>query len=130
MQYLYKSRLLARPVKAIQITAQQIGERAAVLDLSTTMSPYFERIYKSQRAVAREMTDLGMYPRSARQGEGLHFPRMVTDVPFRITEMGVEIDADGSIIVFLEGFPISVIEQAGGVLEQLAQALYAPLTIR
>ncbi len=55
--------------KAIQITAQQIGERAEVPDLSTTLSPYFERIYKSQRAVAREMTELGMHLRAARQGE-------------------------------------------------------------
>lgn len=162
--------------KAIQLTAQRIGERAEVPDLSTTLSPYFERIYKSQRAVAREMTELGVHLRAARQGEALRLPRVVTDapVPFRITEMGTRgntegliaqplsncrlnlnrvqqeyqvrgmgypqeveiegmtfvIDTDGSIMIFLEGFPRAVIEQAGGALDQLARNLYEPATFR
>ncbi|XGV96560.1 MAG: hypothetical protein ACAF41_27990 [Leptolyngbya sp. BL-A-14] len=161
--------------KAIQITAQLVGERAEVSNLSTTLSPYFERIYKSQRGVAKEMTALGRYLREARQGEVLRLPRVVTDapVPFRVMELGVRgnpegliaqplgacrlnldrvqqeyqvrgigypkeveiegitfvIDTDGSIIVFLEGFPMSVIEQAGVALEQLVHALYVPLAV-
>ncbi len=161
--------------RGIQTTAQLLGERAEVADLSTTLSPYFERIDKSQRGVAKEMTALGRHLREARQGEVLRLPRVVTDVsvPFRLMELGVRgnpegllaqpltacrlnldrvqqeyqvrgvgypkeveiegitfiVDADGSIIVFLEGFPMSVIEQVRLVLEQLAYDLYMPLEV-
>ena len=162
--------------KAIQMTAQLIGEQAEVPDLSVVLSPYFERIYKSQRGVAKEMTGLGLHLRHARQGEVLRPTSMVTDVlvPFQMMELGVRgnleglivqplttcclnldrvrqeyqvrgigypkevqiegitfvVDADGSIIVFLEGFPASVVEQARSALEHLARALYAPATFR
>lgn len=156
--------------KAIQTTAQLIGERAEVADLPAILSPYFERIYKTQRGVAKEITELGIHLRYAMQGEVLRPPRVVTDtpVPFRVTELGIRgnpeglvaqpltncslnldrvrneysvrglgypleveiegiifiIEADLSVITFLEGFPTSVIEQVRSAIEQLAYDLY------
>ncbi len=158
--------------KAIQTMARLIGERVEEANLSAVLSPYLERIYKSQRGVAKEMTKLGIQLRDARQGEVLRPPRAMsnTSVPFRITELGIRgnpegliaqplaacrlnlervrqeyrvqglgypkevqiegitfvVDADGSVIIFLEGFPASVIEQARSALEQLAYTLYDP----
>ncbi len=56
---------------------------------------------------------------------GMGYPREV-----EIEGMTFVVDADGSIMIFLEGFPRSVIEQAGVALEQLAHALYDPATFR
>jgi hypothetical protein len=39
------------------------------------------------------------------------------------------VEADSSIITFLEGFPDAVVEQAKVALEQLAHDLYAPLEV-
>lgn len=159
--------------KAIQLTAQRIGEQVEIADLPSVLSPYFERIYRSQRPVAKEIVELGMRLRQARQGEVLRFPKIVTDapVPFRVTELGIRwnpegliaqplaacrlnldrmrqeyqarglgypweieiedfvfiVEADCTIITFLEGVPASVAEQAKSALEQLAYNLYAPL---
>lgn len=52
--------------------------------------------------------------------------------PWEVAIEGITfvIEADGSIITFLEGFPDAVIEQARAALEQLAHDLYAPLSVR
>ena len=159
--------------KAVQTTTQLIQERVETSDLPFDLSPYFERISHSQRWVAKEMTELGLRLRQARQGEVLRSPRVVLDAPvsFRVTELGTRgtpegliasplaacrlnldevrqeyrvrglgypweveveeitfvVEADGSIITFLEGFPGSVIEQARVALEQLAHELYEPI---
>ena len=199
--------------KALQTTTQLIQERVETADLPFDLSPYLERIYRSQRWVAREMTELGLRLRQAQHGEVLRSPRVVLDAPvsFRVTELGTRgtpkgliaypltacrlnrvgdifpaalrrssracnpnlgfgiksasiprplaagflildeirqeyrvrglgypweveveeitfvVEADGSIITFLEGFPDSVIEQARSALNQLAQDLYEPI---
>ena len=159
--------------KALQTTTQLIQERVETADLPFDLSPYLERIYRSQRWVAREMTELGLRLRQAQHGEVLRSPRVFLDAPvsFRVTELGTRgtpkgliaypltacrlnldeirqeyrvrglgypweveveeitfvVEADGSIITFLEGFPDSVIEQARSALNQLAQDLYEPI---
>ena len=59
------------------------------------------------------------------QVRGIGYPKEV-----QIEGITFVVDADGSIIVFLEGFPASVVEQARSALEHLARALYAPATFR
>ena len=53
---------------------------------------------------------------------GLGYPWEV-----EVEEITFVVEADGSILTFLEGFPDSVIEQARVALEQLAHELYIPL---
>ena len=159
--------------KAVQTTTQLIQERVETADLPFDLSPYFERISHSQRWVAREMTELGLRLRQARQGEVLRSPRVILDAPvsFRVTELGTRgtlegliaspltdcrlnldemrqeyrvrglgypweveveeitfvVEAEGSILTFLAGFPDSVIEKARVALEQLAHELYEPI---
>jgi hypothetical protein len=160
---------------AIQTTTQLLEARTATA-IPCNLSPYFARIARSLRWVAKEMTDLGLRLQAGRQGEVMRAPKVVYDapVPFQITELGsrghseglivypladcrldlervqqsyrvqasrgypweVEsegitfvVEADSSIITFLEGFPDSLLAQAGADLEQLAQHLYAPLAV-
>lgn len=40
--------------KAIQLTSQQISEQVEGADLSSTLAPYFERTYRSQRPIAKD----------------------------------------------------------------------------
>ncbi|MBD2077910.1 hypothetical protein H6F86_29295 [Phormidium sp. FACHB-592] len=51
--------------------------------------------------------------------------------PWEVESEGITfvVEADSSIITFLEGFPDAVIEQAKAALEQLAHDLYAPLEV-
>ena len=157
----------------MQTTTQLIQERVETADLPFDLSPYFERISHSQRWVAREMTELGLRLKQARQGEVLRSPRVILDAPvsFRVTELGTRgtlegliaspltdcrlnldemrqeyrvrglgypweveveeitfvVEAEGSILTFLAGFPDSVIEKARVALEQLAHELYEPI---
>lgn len=159
--------------KAVQITSQKIQERTEPARLQLDLSLYFQRIYRSQRLVAREMTELGFRLQQAWQGEILRPPRVITNalVPFEIAELGLRevpegliaypltlcqlnmeqvhqdyqvhgmnfpwevvvnefvfvVEADGSIITFLEGFPSSFFEQSQAALIHLATALYIPL---
>ena len=160
---------------AIQTTMQLLEAQAATVDQGD-LSPYWARIARSLRWVAKEMTTLGLRLQAARQGEVMRAPKVVHDapVPFQITELGtwgypeglivhpltdcrldlerirqsyrvqasqgypweVEsegitfvVEADSSIITFLEGFPDAVVEQAKVALEQLAHDLYAPLEV-
>jgi hypothetical protein len=157
--------------KAIQTTVQLIEKETRTAALQYDLSPYFTRIYRSERWVAKEMTELSLRLRQSRN-EFLRSPRSVIDVPvpFRVSELGtvstlegvmvhpltpcqldlekirqeyivfgngfpleVEmneitfvIEADGSVITFVEGFPESVIEQVKSSLEQFVCDLYAP----
>ena len=85
--------------KAVQTTTQLIQERAEMADLPFDLSPYFERISHSQRWVAREMTELGLRLKQARQGEVLRSPRVILDAPvsFRVTELGTRGTLEGLI---------------------------------
>ncbi len=85
--------------KAIQTTTQLIQERAETAAMQFDLSSYFERLYRSQRWVAKEMTDLGLRLRQARQGEVLRSPRVVLDAPasFRVTELGTRGTPEGLI---------------------------------
>ena len=85
--------------KAVQTTTQLIQERVETPDLPFDLSPYFERISHSQRWVAKEMTELGLRLRQARQGEVLRSPRVVLDAPvsFRVTELGTRGTPEGLI---------------------------------
>ena len=157
---------------ALQTTTQLLEARTETA-IPCDLSPYFARIARSLRWVAKEMTDLGLRLRQARQGEVMRAPRVVSDtpVPFQITELGTRgtlegliahpltasrlhleairqsyrvrgigypwevevegitfiVEADGSIVTFLEGFPESVIERAMLALTQLARDLYTQL---
>ena len=158
---------------AIQTTTQLLEARTETA-IPCNLSPYWARIARSLRWVAKEMTTLGLRLQEARQGEVMRAPKVVSaaPVPFQITELGsrghpeglivhpladcrldlervrqsyrvqasrgypweVEsegitfvVEADSSIITFLEGFPEAVIEQAKSALEQLAHDLYAPV---
>lgn len=84
--------------KAIQTTTQLIEEWAATV-ARFDLPLYFERIYRSQRWVAKEMTELGLRLRQARQGELLRPPRVILDVPvpFRVTELGTRGTSQGLI---------------------------------
>lgn len=160
---------------AIQTTIQLLEARAATVNQGD-LSPYWARIARSLRWVAKEMTTLGLRLQAARQGEVMRAPKVVSaaPVPFQITELGtwghpeglivhpladcrldlervrqsyrvqasrgypweVEsegitfvVEADSSIITFLEGFPDAVVEQAKAALEQLAHDLYAPIAV-
>jgi hypothetical protein len=160
--------------QAVQMTLQLLEAQTATAALPVDLSPYFERINRSQRWVAKEMTALSLQLRHA-QGEVSRTPRIVheTPVPFWVLALGTWaapegwlaqplapcrlqlealrrdyavrgqhapwevtvdeitfiVESDGSIITFLEGFPDSLLAQAGADLEQLAQHLYAPLVV-
>jgi hypothetical protein len=154
-------------------TAMQLLEARAETAIPCDLAPYFARLSRSLRWVAKEMTALGLRLRQARQGEVMRAPRVVSDapVPFQITELGTRgmlegliahpltasrlnlervqqsyrvrgmgypwevevegitfaVEADGSIVTFLEEFPDSVIERAMSSLTQLASDLYAQI---
>lgn len=85
--------------KAVQITTQRIQEQIEPVALQVDLSLYFQRIYRSQRLVAKEMTELGLRLQQAWQGEVLRPPRMITDalVPFKIAELGLREAPEGLI---------------------------------
>lgn len=85
--------------KAIQTTMQLIGARAETGALPLDISPYFERISRSQRWVAKEMTELGLRLRQSRNSELLCSPRIVSNapVPFQVIELGTREMPEGLI---------------------------------
>ena len=84
--------------QAIQTTTQLIEERAETA-LQWDLSPYFGRIYRSQRWVAKEMSELGIRLQQAQHGEVLRPPQVIshTPVPFRMTELGIRGAVEGLI---------------------------------
>ncbi|PZV10824.1 MAG: hypothetical protein DCF22_15790 [Leptolyngbya sp.] len=84
--------------QAIQATTQLIEEQSETA-LQWDLSPYFERIYRSQRWVAKEMSELGIRLQQARHGEVLRSPQVISHapVPFRMAELGIRGAVEGLI---------------------------------
>ena len=84
--------------KAVQATAQLIEARAETA-LPFDLSPYFGRIYRSQRWVAKEMSELGVRLQQSRQSEVLRSPQVIsnTPVPFHLAELGIQGALEGLI---------------------------------
>jgi hypothetical protein len=74
---------------AIQTTTQLLEARTETA-IPCNLSPYWARIARSLRWVAKEMTTLGLRLQAAQQGEVMRAPKVVRDapVPFQITELG------------------------------------------
>ena len=84
--------------KAVQATTQLIEARAETA-LPFDLSPYFGRIYRSQRWVAKEMSELGVQLQQARQSEVLRSPQVISDTPvsFCLAELGIRGALEGLI---------------------------------
>ncbi|XHX78486.1 MAG: hypothetical protein RBJ76_00655 [Stenomitos frigidus ULC029] len=81
---------------AIQTTTQLLAARVETAS-EGDLAPYFARLSRSLRWVAKEMTELRVQLQQAREGEVMRAPKVVDDapVPFQITELGTRGQPEG-----------------------------------